>query len=295
MPEKGREENLEERIRTSIAEYVGSPENTLQNAGNEPAWGNPLVGFARGDDPIWLELKKDIGPFYWTPSEIFSLAFPSLKCSAEQLTVISWVLPQTERTKSDHRMETAYPSERWSRSRKYGEDFNVKLRKHLVKELMDAGHEAVAPQIFPLWKMQTSEKYGLASTWSERHAAYAAGLGTFGLCDGLITSVGKAMRTGSTVARIRVPATPRPYEDPHAYCLFFAKGKGVCGKCAKRCPAGAITKDGGHDKARCQAYCDNTTKDYISEHFGFEAYGCGLCQVNVPCESGIPVKDNAGR
>jgi epoxyqueuosine reductase QueG len=29
---------------------------------------------------------------------------------------------------------------------------------------------------------------------SERHAAYAAGLGTFGLCDGLITSVGKAVR-----------------------------------------------------------------------------------------------------
>jgi ferredoxin len=40
------------------------------------------------------------------------------------------------------------------------------------------------------------------------------------------------------VARIKVPATPRPYQDHHAYCLFFSKG--ICGKCIKRCPADAI-------------------------------------------------------
>ena len=38
-----------------------------------------------------------------------------------------------------------------------------------------------------------SEKYAYASTWSERHAAYAAGLGTFGLSDGLITAAGQGM------------------------------------------------------------------------------------------------------
>ena len=66
--------------------------------------------------------------------------------------------------------------------------------------------------------------YVFASLLSERHAAYAAGLGTFGLCDGLITPKGKAMRCGSVVARIQIAATPRPYEDHHAYCLFYAKG-----------------------------------------------------------------------
>ena len=45
--------------------------------------------------------------------------------------------------------------------------------------------------------MKMSEKYGMASCWSERHAAFVSGLGTFGLCDGLITPVGKAMRCGS--------------------------------------------------------------------------------------------------
>jgi len=38
---------------------------------------------------------------------------------------------------------------------------------------------------------------GPASSWSERHAAYAAGLGTFSLNDALITPKGIAHRLGS--------------------------------------------------------------------------------------------------
>ena len=33
----------------------------------------------------------------------------------------------------------------------------------------------------------------------------------------------------------------------------------------------------------------------LREHFGFEGYGCGLCQTGVPCESGIPVRQGAER
>ena len=94
----------------------------------------------------------------------------------------------------------------------------------------------------PLWERKESERFVFASNWSERHAAHAAGLGTFGLCDGLITPVGKAMRCGSVVARIKIPATPRPYKHHREYCLFFTKG--TCGKCIKRCPAEAVTKEG---------------------------------------------------
>jgi epoxyqueuosine reductase len=50
--------------------------------------------------------------------------------------------------------------------------------------------------------------------------AYAAGLGTFGLCDGLITACGKAMRTGSVAARLEIDALSRPYDDHQAYCPF---------------------------------------------------------------------------
>ena len=195
---------------------------------------------------------------------------------------MSWILPQTDQTKSEQREETVYPSERWARARKYGEVFNVKLRQHIVSMLMDAGYEALAPQLSPLWKEHLSERYGFASTWSERHAAYVAGLGTFGLSDGLITPLGKAVRCGSITARIRISASPRPYNDHHAYCLFYAKG--ACSKCIDRCPVGAITKE-GHDKEKCKV---NGDRD--SSRYGFESHCCGLCQVGVPCESRIPVK-----
>ncbi len=274
-------------LKATIQDFINqSPENTLKNKENEKAWSDPLVGFSRGDDPLYPEYKRDIGDFYWTPLEIFSKTFPAAKASAGDLTVISWVLPQTEVAKADLRRETTVPAERWARSRIFGEEVNVKLRKHVVAVLQQAGHEAVAPMLSPSWETRTSVKYGFASTWSERHAAYAAGLGTFGLCDGLITPKGKAMRCGSVVARIQVPPTPRPYQDHHAYCLFYSQG--ICGKCITRCPAGAVTKE-GHDKQKCKNYVE-VTREYVQSHFGFEGYGCGFCQTGVPCESGIPSK-----
>src|SRR5690606_4519617 len=118
--------------------------------------------------------------------------------------------------------------------------FNEALRAYVAERLTKVGHLAVAPTLSPNFKTVKSENYGLASTFSERHAAYAAGLGTFGLCDGLITAKGKAMRCGSVVARIQIPSTPRPYDDHHAYCLFYSKG--TCGVCITRCPGGAVSK-----------------------------------------------------
>lgn len=56
------------------------------------------------------------------------------------------------------------------------------------------------------------EKSGYVSRWSERHVAYISGLGTFGLSDALITPLGKAMRCGSVVARVKIQPTARSYE-----------------------------------------------------------------------------------
>ncbi len=263
-----------------------SPYNTMQNETGEAAWDSVLVGVASGADPIWQQYKEYVGAFHWTPWEVFNQHHPEENVSAEQLTVVSWILPQREMVRNTNRRAKRYPSEEWARIRVYGEEFNVALRRHVVNSLFQVGHAAIAPMLAPNWTIVKSQRFSYASSWSERHAAHAAGLGTFGLCDGLITAAGKAMRAGSVVVKIAIQPTPRPYANHRAYCLFF--NNGTCGKCIDRCPARAIT-EAGHDKEKCRQHLVRS-REYVKKTYAFEGYGCGLCQVGVPCEAGIPVK-----
>jgi epoxyqueuosine reductase QueG len=267
-----------------IETACNGPGNNMEKGDAERAWDMPLIGFANGADPLFDQYKTVVGSFHWKPLEIWQQTFPSEVAQPEDLTVISWVLPQTMATKRDQREATVYASERWARSRVFGEAFNRELHRDIAQQLTDTGFPAVAPMEAQQFSVKDSKEYVYASTWSERHAAFAAGLGTFGLCDGLITSEGKAMRVGSVVARIAILATPRRYSDHPAYCLFYAKG--TCGECINRCPAGALSEN-GHDKVACKAHLDRTGP-YVAENCGFVGYGCGLFQVSVPCESGIP-------
>ncbi len=263
-----------------------SPTNTLDNQAGDKAWDDALVGFAAGADPMWQRYKEYVGPFHWTPWEVYNQHQPQHPASAEELSVIVWVLPQREMVRDANRKAKKFPAEEWARNRIYGEECNVALRTHVAESLGKAGHPAIAPMLVPNWTRVESQRFGYASAWSERHAAHAAGLGTFGLCDGLITARGKALRVGSVVAKIQVPPTPRPYDNHHAYCSFFVDGS--CGKCIDRCPARALSP-AGHDKVKCREHL-LASRNYVPEHYGFAGYGCGLCQVGVPCESGIPVK-----
>ena len=280
------EQHLPRWVEKTIGDYARSPENTLGQGSDRRAWSDPLVGFARGNNPLFDVFKAQVGSFFWTPGEIFARSFPGEAFGADRLTVISWVLPQTEQTREENRRQNRYPSESWARSRNFGEDFNLKLARHLVAKIGERGYRAVAPVQSPLWKWQVSDRYGLASNWSERHAAFVSGLGTFGLCDGLITAAGKAMRCGSVIANMGLAPTKRPYRGHREYCLYDSSG--TCGKCISRCPAGALSKN-GHDKNRCREYLFDQISKYCESRFGFASYGCGLCQTDVPCESGIPL------
>jgi epoxyqueuosine reductase len=266
-----------------------SPENSLKMKSDEPAWEEVLVGYSSGADPIFDSYKEHVGEFHYTPAEIFNLTFPGERAEPSELTVISWALIQREATRLDNRAEDFYPSERWVMARFPGERFNELLRQHVVEELAKLGIQGVSPILSPHWKVELSPKFFVASRWSERHAAYASGLGTFGLCDGLITPKGKAHRVGSVVAKIKIEPTSRPYTDHHEYCLFFTTGN--CMVCAKRCPVGAISKN-GHDKKKCLEHAAGTCGKYVKEKYGFDGCGCGLCQTGVPCESKIPKKSS---
>ncbi len=262
----------------------------------------PLLGQAgAGEDPIrkaerillgcdmvkFAGHRPDPAAFRTTVEEAYALGFSDAPVPASELRVISYVLPQTAETCADQRQEKVVPAERWARSRFHGEEFNCDLRLHLAATLNRAGFPAVAPERLPGFAYRQSECFGLASNWSERHAAFIAGHGTFSLSDAMITRWGKAVRFGSVVCRIDLPATERAYgEDLHAWCLWYAKG--TCGACAKRCPADAITTDGGHDKPACFSYIRETTAPYATRTYGTGATPCGLCQVKIPCESRVP-------
>lgn len=278
-------------ITRKITDWLNSLANNSLEPGSElSAFAKPLVGFAAGEDKLFAFIKADIGSaFYWTPKEAFLSAFPEEKVQAEELCVIAWILPQTEHTRLAHRQMVNMPSVEWSKARHYGEKVNENLRRYVVGLFRADGYQACAPVLLSQWSRAVSEQYGFASSWSERHTAHVCGLGTFGLSDGLITPVGKAVRIGSVIVRRRYPPTPRIYKSHNDWCLFHAKGR--CRGCMKRCPAGAISEN-GHDKVKCKAYIREVTAPHVEHNqLGCKVNSCGLCQTKVPCEAGNPTID----
>jgi len=268
--------------------------NCLPAFNNEAIFDEPLVGFADGDDAIFKEYKKQgiIGDFHFTPREIMEKQFEHLEtkdCSLEHISVISYILPITLNTRLSLRKETQVVSLRWNHTRWLGQDLINELSRYLVSLLESYGYHAVAPELSPLFKIKEFTDV-LGSNWSQRHVAYAAGLGTFSLSDGFITPKGIAMRCGSVVCDVKIPPTRRSYSNHFGNCLFF-RGK-QCRRCIERCPIGAISEQ-GHDKERCRNYLNTEQFKILGKLGRVEEYmgrylGCGLCQTKVPCEAGIP-------
>jgi epoxyqueuosine reductase len=280
----------------AINDYVAnSPNNRLPVFPEERIWDEPLIGFADGDDPIFEEFKTVIGDFHVTPREALENYADSTGCGSKDnfpdVSVISWVLPSTRKTRQTNREETAICSVRWNNTRFQGQEFIARLSRYLVALIEGFGYIALAPELSRWWEV-TRTPSGLSSRWSQRHIAYASGLGTFGLSDGFITPKGIAIRAGSIVCNLALPATARKFANHYANCLFYSRGS--CRKCAERCPAGAITES-GHDKTKCGAYL-NAMREIANKEGRIEGYmgkaylGCGFCQTGVPCEEGIPVE-----
>ena len=214
-------ENPERFIARAIADFVRESAANRRKEGRGKYWERPLVGFAAGDDPLFKQYKKIIGKFHLTPSEFFDEAFGKRK-KPQDLSVISWILPASKAVRMSNRKETRFPSRLWAHARDFGEEFNIKLRKHVVSILQKKGYQAVAPMGSPHFKRVRSPKVGFASNWSERHAAYASGLGTFSLSDGLITRKGIAMRVGSLITNLPLRASSKKYPHHYFNCLSFS-------------------------------------------------------------------------
>ncbi|MGM0652284.1 MAG: epoxyqueuosine reductase [Bacillota bacterium] len=252
--------------------YNNENENRLHDG--SVIFEKPLYGIADANDSLFEKFENEaiIGSSYYPPEYWLQ----------EAKSVITYFLPFTLSVRRSN-YGAPPPSEEWLHGRFLGENFNIKLRLKLVAELKAAGGMAVAPL---LHEDYSADYNHFTSSWSERHAAYVAGLGSFGLHRGLITSKGVAGRIGSVITNLRFKPTVRSEGFYYNNCPFLMNKK--CGACIKRCPAGAI-KETGKDKKKCYQYM------FIDDHmhssrkkFGYKHSICGKCQVNVPCEDKIP-------
>jgi epoxyqueuosine reductase QueG len=223
---------------------------------------NPICAVARADDPFFGRLREPeiVNPDFRLPEEWL----PGAR------SVISIFYPLTESVRKSN-YAPGDPSTEWLYARIEGGDQCIPdsltyLRDEFIKE----GIRAVIPSMEPEFKVFP----GFTSNWSERHVAFIAGLGAFGLSKSFITVKGAAGRLGSIVTDLPWPATSRSCTDVYEYC-------NQCQACLRRCPSGAITPE-GKDKSVCSAYLGTTRTAYAPR------YGCGKCQTNVPCEAGVP-------
>ncbi len=244
-----------------IAFYTENKLNTVQEIGLPGIFAPPIIGIAHAEDPLFIELKKPqvVGSHHLLPSGWLKNA----------RTVISFFLPFTDRVRESN-TQNSLPSREWLYGRIEGEKFNNALREFIADLICQNGGSAVVPVGDNKFQIKD-----LRSNWSERHVAFVAGLGTFGLNDSLITREGCAGRFGSVVSSIPMECSSRSYENLQQYCS-------MCLQCVQRCPAGAIQED-GKDAQVCSRYI-NEIKVRFSPR-----YGCGKCQTAVPCQGKIPV------
>ncbi|TWH46188.1 epoxyqueuosine reductase [Sporomusa sp. KB1] len=225
-------------------------------------WDLPLIGVASATDGLWETFKQPdiIGSHHMNPHEWM----PGAK------SVIVYFLPYTQRIREANRIQGVTATE-WLYGRWEGEILNMALRRFIVELVEKARHHALAPLLDERFAI-----VNLRSNWSERHAAFVAGLGTFSLSRSLITRQGSAGRCGSVIVDFHLDPTQRAYTEVDEYCSH-------CGACTKRCPAQAIDK-AGKDNQICQEYIGREKEIYVPR------YGCAKCQTRVPCENKIPVR-----
>ncbi|MGE5626754.1 MAG: epoxyqueuosine reductase [Solirubrobacterales bacterium] len=256
---------------------------------NEKIFDEPIIGFVNGNDPIFQDYKKVIGPQHFTTEEIMRWQANNNNVEppkAEELTVISFILPISEKTIKANADKTDWLSERWAQTRKSGEIFTQVFVREIVSLLMEKGVLAIAPDMTPMFRYKRYPNVGWSSSWSHRHIAYAAGLGTFGMHNLLITEKGVAHRCGSFVVNLKLNPSGKREKDIHAHCLHY---QGIsCLKCMQRCPAGAISVN-GHNKECCYKKVISSIPLCNKEYHIF-IYGCGLCSAEIPCESSLPIK-----
>ncbi len=261
---------LKEKIISEICDF---PRRYSDEFSVAIKWGIPLVGFANASHPYILSLKEIISPLHSMPTDVLD----------DALTVIAYYLPFTRDLAKTNERTGRLASPEWASAYEHTNAMFRLLNTHLIKYIGDIGYKAAVSK-----EASTFNRERLISNWSHRHFAYAAGLGTFGLNNMLITKSGCCGRYSTIVTNIDVePDIPLQEE----LCLF--KKNGSCGICMKRCPMGALSVL-GYERQKCYSLLRENARIYTEFGSSYVAGAgettnsegsevCGKCVTSSPC------------
>ncbi len=239
--------------------------NYPQLNNTQTVWKDPLFAVADACDPLFMELKTQVGPTHLLPQDLLAGA----------KSVICYFLPLASKIgRSNKRGEPC--SDQWAFAYLETNQLIKDLNSHIQGELTRKEYlAAVTPAT------HNFDKKTLLSNWSHRHIAVIAGLGTMGLNRMLITDQGCCGRLGSFVTDM--PLTPTPRSAVSA-CLHLYNES--CLQCIKNCPQGAL-QEKQFDRHKCYEMLLQNAD--IHKEKGF-ADACGKCVSYVPCSFTNPVK-----
>ncbi len=244
-------------------EFILSSElNSAEEIGLRQIFNAPHLCVSSASDQLYRQFKESaiIGAHHLSPDEWLEGAN----------SVISYFLPFTDEVKIAN-SEKGLPHLKWVYGRIEGEQLNNKLCALLAETLRKSNHKAIIPVLDARFEI-----IDMRANWSERHAAFASGLGTFSLSKSMITKKGSAGRLGSLITDLFIPPTAREYSEIYQWCS-------MCGECIERCPAGAIDLENGKDHVACAKYLKEVTSVKFAPR-----YGCGKCQTGVMCQNCAP-------
>jgi len=248
---------MKELITNKIIEFV---KNYPAKKNVENIWQEPIVGFADANGSYIKALKEIVAPAHMLPEDF--MENPNI--------VISYYIPFTKELAAlNMNVEGNMAAQEWSDAYNLTNTMIADISQYIADLLNDMGYRAVPPTgvVF--------DKQLILSNWSQRHIAYAAGLGTFGINNMLISEKGCCGRYGSVIANI--PVEPDQIVEEER-CLY--KKNGSCKKCVQNCFSGALTTE-GFDRKKCFEICMlNDAKT--------GADVCGKCDIDIPCAFKAP-------
>ena len=271
---KRNKDNENNRALLAAADKVFSQleNNTVLLPGEQivvPVLDAPLIGFASADNPLFETFRRDevIGSQWRAPKEWMP----------EAKSVAVFFFPVSSAIRTRHRAAKTATNEAWNYGYgKHGQVLNAFI-EGLTAELESLGIHYHIPTKDPAFKIEQhpvmsggKEDVHYSTSWSNRHVAFAAGLGTFGVHRHLITKSGCSGVLASMILDREMEPTVAEYKDPYENCIH-------CGACVNRCPAGAITLENLRNLKECRTYAGSLRKEN-------DPGNCGKCLVGIPCE-----------